>query len=50
MEASSRAWLKASIISMTVSGRKAFRTSGRLMVTLAIPAASSSPCSYTMSV
>ena len=38
--ASSRAALRASCISRTVSGRKALRTSGRLMVMRAIPAVS----------
>ena len=45
---SSRAWSKASISSATVSGRKALRTSGRLIVILAIP--SPATRSYRMSV
>src|SRR3954463_12694811 len=45
MELSSRTWAKASWSSEMVSGRKALRTSGRLMVILAMP----SKCSYLMS-
>ena len=37
MDASSRIRAKASISSRTVCGRKALRTSGRLIVTFAIP-------------
>ncbi len=37
MSGSSRASANAACISRTVSGRKALRTSGRLMVILAMP-------------